>query len=346
MRPVGGKALTVGGSTAVAVFALAVVFPHVTGTGWGAVLEQFEVLSLAQVGLLVLVWLAGLCTYTVLMTASLPHLTMGQALTLNLSGSAVSNLVPFGGALGVGLNYAMARSWGFRRSSFVLFTTFTTLWNLVARLALPLLALVALVLGGGFTDERLTVAAETAAVLLAALLAVIAGALARERVARRLGELAQGATRRLLRRRHASRPVELTPAALEVRHRVNELLRSRWQRMSVGMVGYMGLQVLLLWLILHMLHSQLPLVAVFAGYAFERVLSLLVITPGGIGIAQTGAAAVLVALGGAPPVVAAGVLLFSGFTYFLEIPVGAAGGILWWRRHGRALRMDDRRAPV
>lgn len=332
------RVVQAGASAGLAVVVLAVVFPRIAGTGWSAVLEQLEVLSVAQLGLLVVVWLAGLCSYTVLMTASLPRLTFGQALTLNLTGSAVSNLVPFGGALGMGLNYAMARSWGFRRSNFALFTMFTTLWNLVAKLTLPLVALVALVVAGGLVDRQLTIVAEIAAAVLTVVLALLAGTLAHERVARVTGRCAQVVATRALRLARSPRQLDLAASVLEVRRRTNELLRSRWHRMSVGMAGYMGLQVLLLWLILHMLHSDLGLVAVFAGYAFERVLTLLVLTPGGVGIAQTGAVAVLVALGGSPPVVAAGVLLFSGFTFFLEIPVGAAGGVLWWRRHRRSTR--------
>ena len=333
----------IGISAVLAVFVLAVVFPHVAGTGWGAVLEQLEVLSIAQVGLLIAVWMAGLCSYAVLMTASLPSLTIAQALTLNLSGSAVSNLVPFGGALGMGLNYAMVRSWGFRRSSFALFTAFTTLWNLVAKLTLPLAALLGLVVAGGFVDHRLAVAAEVATGLLGVVILLTGGALVDERVAHRVGRLAAAAAARVGR---LSRFGDLTEQILDFRHRTNDLLRRRWQRMSLGMAGYMGLQVLLLWLILRMLHSGLPLIVVFAGYAFERALTLLVITPGGIGIAQTGAAAVLVTLGGSPATVAAGILLFSAFTYFIEIPVGAAGGLVWWRRHGRRLgRAPNQQAP-
>ena len=56
----------------------------------------------------------------------------------------------------------------------------------------------------------------------------------------------------------------------------------------------------------------------------------MVLTPGGVGVAQTGAAAVLIALGGDPVVIAAGVLLYSTFTFFLEIPVGGLVAARWW----------------
>jgi uncharacterized membrane protein YbhN (UPF0104 family) len=114
------------------------------------------------------------------------------------------------------------------------------------------------------------------------------------------------------------------------------LLRRRWHRMLLGMTIYAVLQATLLWLILHMLGSSLGIVYVFAGFSFGRLLTLLVVTPGGVGIAETGSAALLVALGGDAAVVAAGTLLFSAITFALEIPVGGLWGLLWWRRSSRA----------
>ena len=105
--------------------------------------------------------------------------------------------------------------------------------------------------------------------------------------------------------------------------------------MLLGMTTYAVLQATLLWLILHMLGSSLDLVYVFAGFSFGRLLTLLVVTPGGVGIAETGSAALLVALGGDAAVVAAGTLLFSAITFALEIPVGGVCGLLWWRRSTR-----------
>lgn len=285
--------------------------------------------------LLTAVWFAGIYAHTFLLTAALPELTRRQALTLNLSGSAVSNLVPFGGALGVGLGLAMARSWGFRSSAFALFTVLTNLWNVLAKLLLPLLAVLVLWLGHDLVGGRLATAALFGGLVLAGLAAVVIGSLASEAVARRLGVLLQRAACRLLRWARSSRQVQLTAALIELRHHTRALLGRRWQQMSAGVLAYVLLQGLLLGLILHMLHAGLGLEQVLAGFALERFLTLAVVTPGGVGIAQTGSAALLVALGGAPAQTAAGVLVYSLFVFALEIPVGAASG-LWWLRTRRA----------
>ena len=51
--------------------------------------------------------------------ASLPGLRHAQALNLNLTGSLVSNLLPFGGAAGVANTYGLTFSWGSGSCDFV-----------------------------------------------------------------------------------------------------------------------------------------------------------------------------------------------------------------------------------
>jgi uncharacterized membrane protein YbhN (UPF0104 family) len=314
---------------------LVLVLPMVTGADWAAVGHAMQILSPMQVGLLLTVWLLGLMAHTFVSTAALPDLTHRQALALNLSGSAVANLVPFGGALGAGLNYAMIRSWGHAAASFGPFAALTTMWNVLVRLALPLLALALLVAHGGLPTPGLTVAASIAGAVLLLVVVAVGAALSNDRAAALLARLTQAMVTRGLRLVRSPRRVDCGNAVLELRQRTADLLRHGWGRMLAGTAGYAVLQALLLWMILAMLGSSLGVVAVFAGFAFGRLLTLVVLTPGGVGIAETGMAALLVALGGDPATVAAATLLFSALTVALEIPVGGVCGLLWWRRSVR-----------
>ena len=123
---------------------------------------------------------------------------------------------------------------------------------------------------------------------------------------------------------------------LEFRDRVAGLVGERWPQLSLGTIGYGLLQALLLWACLEAVGAQLSPVVVLAAYAVDRVMSMVFLTPGGTGFAEAGTAAALVALGGAPAAMAAGVLLYRGFTFALEIPVGGVwlGGWLVARRRG------------
>jgi uncharacterized membrane protein YbhN (UPF0104 family) len=245
--------------------------------------------------------------------------------------------MPFGGAAGVAVGLAMTRSWGFRTSSYALSTLLTNLVNLLAKLVLPLLALAALGLSHHFISRELTIAAWTATVCLFVVIVLICAALAYEPVADRAGRILQAIAVGGARVCRIRRPITIHASLLEQRTHCRSLLVRRWPVMSAAIFGYVALQGLLLWMILRMLHAGLGPAEVFAGFALERFLSLALVTPAGVGIAQTGAAALLVALGGHQVETAAGVLLFSVFTFLIEIPIGSAAGLWWWSRQRRKI---------
>ena len=60
-----------------------------------------------------------------------------QALIVNVCGSSVGNLLPGGGAAGVAATYALCRSWGFSRRDISTSVIVSGVWNILARVALP-----------------------------------------------------------------------------------------------------------------------------------------------------------------------------------------------------------------
>ena len=324
-------------SVSLAVALLWLALPRVTGTRWSQIGTALAGLNAGDVVVLTAVWLAGLWCYTFMLTASLPGLTHTQAITVNTTGSAVSNLVPFGGAVGLALTLAMVRSWGFRSGVFALSAVVTGIWNVLGKLTLPLLGLLGLLASGDVATGRLADAAAVAAVLLAIALALLGGALASEGISVSIGRRAQATGQSVLRMVRSRRQLDWADAVPRQRRQVIGLVRSGWLPMSLGLIGFLGAQACLLYLILLMLGSTLGPFEVFAGFAFGRMLTIVVITPGGVGIAETGAAGLLTALGGDPAICASAVLLFSGFVFFLEFPAGAVGYLVWltrrsWRR--------------
>jgi uncharacterized membrane protein YbhN (UPF0104 family) len=312
------------------------VLPLLVGAPWAGVVQVASELTKRQVLLLVVIWFSGLWAHTFVLTAAMPRLTHRRALTLSLTGSAVSNLVPMGGALGIGLNYWMSRSWGFTKPAFTLYTFVTNLWDVMAKLSLPALALAALLLTGDVTHPQLANVAELALVLLGVLLLLVMTALSSERAAGFLGRMLTPPVQLVYRLFRSQRTVDLSQSVVEMRHESIGLLRRGWVQLSLGMLAYSALQALLLWSCLHMLGTTLTAPEIFAGYALERVLTLAMITPGGTGFVEVGITALLIAFGGDPVTTVAGVLIYRAFTFGLEIPVGGAGLVVWlWRRRGR-----------
>src|SRR5690349_20011244 len=277
-------------SGALGVVLLVIVLPRVTGARWSAIADVLGRLTATELAGLTAVWLAGLWCYTFPLTATLPGLRRPQALTVNVTGSAVSNLMPFGGAVGLDASFAILRSWGFAPSRVALSAVVTGVWNVLAKMVLPLLALVGLLLAGDVATGRLAVGAAVAAAALALALALFVGTLWSERVAAAVGRGAQRLGHGLLAAVRSPRRLVWSEAVPRWRHGILDLVRGGWVPLTLGLVGFLGAQALLLGLILHALGEDLSPAEVFAGYAFGRLLSTSVVPPGGIGVAEPGVA--------------------------------------------------------
>ncbi len=304
---------------------LVVVLPRVVGTTRAGIGAALGLVTLPEALVLTLLWAGGLLVHSFVLTAALPGLSRRRALTLNLTGSAVSNVLPFGGAAGMSTNYAMVRSWRFAPAAFASYTLVTNVWVVLLKLSLPAAALVVLMVARVPVSPSLRwwVGASVAGLVVVAgvLVAGLVSRRAAQAAARRLGLLVAGLTRVV------GRPADgdATEAGLLAsRDRVVEVVTARWPRLSLAMAGYGAAQALLLWGCLHAVGAGVPPAQALAGFAVERLMTLAVLTPGGAGVAEAGTAAALVLLGAPPAATAAGVLLYRGFTFALEIPVGGA----------------------
>jgi putative heme transporter len=65
---------------------------------------------------------ASLASYWFGICAVLPSLRLREAAAVNLSSNAVANTLPAGGALGMGVSWAMLSSWGVGTEEYVLYT--------------------------------------------------------------------------------------------------------------------------------------------------------------------------------------------------------------------------------
>ena len=133
-----------------------------------------------------------------------------------------------GGAAGIALNYKMARQWGYSGSQFATYTVVTNAWDVLAKLALPLVAVPALALlanaaVGPFLGPSLVVAASLA--LVAGLAAVV---LSRPRAADLVGRAADRVAATVLRVTGSTREVHVRTALVALQANCHEVVRARW----------------------------------------------------------------------------------------------------------------------
>jgi uncharacterized membrane protein YbhN (UPF0104 family) len=297
----------------------------VAGATWSDVLAALTALHARQVLTLTAIWLGGLGLYATVLSAALPGLGVRRSLLLNLSGSAVANVIPFGGAVATGLNWRMVRTWGHSNLSFATFCVLTNALDVATKLVLPMVAVIGLTVAAAHVPVALWVVASVcaAALLVAGVvqsLVLRSGTRAPESDAAPHG-------------RWSSLSRVLVPLHQTVL-RTRGLLVDRWGRLLPASIAYVAAQVALLVFSLRAVGLEAPLAVVLMAAAIERLSSLVPLTPGGAGFAEIGTIAWLVANGLDPVMVVAGVLVYRFFLIAMEVPLGGLllGAWAWFQR--------------
>lgn len=328
-------------SLAIVVGIFVGVMPRIAN--YGDVWETIRNMTRLEIGSLIVVGIWNLATYWFVLVAALPGLRLREAAVVNQASTAVSNTLPGGGAIGVGVTVAMLRSWGFSIASITRSAIVTGIWNNFVKLGMPVLALALLVVEGDVTPGRIL----AASIGVAALVAAVVGfglVLKSDRAARAVGTRFGRVVDRL--RRAIRRPplADWGERAARFRGETIGLLRHRWMSLTVAsVVSHVSLYIVLLVALRNVGVSQdeLSWIAVLAAFAFVRLVSALPVTPGGVGVVELGYAAVMtIGMDDATSAqVVAAILLFRAITYALPIPLGAASYMTW--RSNKSWRMSE-----
>jgi putative heme transporter len=303
--------------------------PHFAKTSWDEVFQVLHHVGWGAAGGMLALMLGGLWLYTFTLTGSLPGLSHGRALIVNVCGSSVGNLLPGGGAAGVAATYALCRSWGFGRRDISTSVIVSGVWNILARVALPVVGVVALLFGAGGLPRAVVRGGLAGAVVAVLLMALFVSVIVSERAATVVGRALDRVLRPLWRRSWAGRELTIDELVHDLRARITDVVRHGWISMTFGLVGLFGVYYVLFWFCLHAVGVQMSFGQIFAAYAVGRLLTAVGVTPGGVGVTESGTAAVLVAWGAPPAAALAGVVLFSVYTHLMEIPLGAIGWLAW-----------------
>lgn len=297
------------------------------GEVWEAIrsLTWLETLSL----LLAAGW--NILTYQFIILAALPGLTLLRAFVVGQISTAVSNTLPAGSAIGVGVTYTMFSSFGFSAGSIAIASVVTGLWNTFVKLGLPIIALAILTIGGS-SNPALQSAAVTGVAILAGAIVLLALILSSETVAGVAGDRLGTIVSRM------GRPFRLGPFTewgagfVKFRAQSIDLLRTRWIAITLAsLISHLSLFALLL---LSLRHMGVPAAAVsgpeaLAAFALVRLVTAVPITPGNLGIVEVGMSAALGLAGGEESLVVAAVLIYRALSYLLQVPMGLIAYIMW-----------------
>jgi uncharacterized protein (TIRG00374 family) len=257
----------------------------------------------------------------------------GPVITSQLASNAFGRVVPGGVAASGALQYAMlvragvpagAAASGMTASSLLLFGTL---------LALPVLALPAIV-GGVAIDPHLARAALAGAVLFVLMVVVGAASVAWDRPLALAGSAVQTIANRV---RPGRDPLTGVPERL-LRERdivVSVLGREWWEALLLA-AGRWLLDYLTLIAALYAIGASPRPSLVLLAFCAAQALGTLPLTPGGLGFVEAGLTGTLAlaGVGGGAAVVAT--LAYRLVSFWLPIPAGAAAAIVHRRRFGLA----------
>ena len=302
------------------------------------VVAALDAMTWMELGSLAVLACWNQITYALLEMSARPGLDFWQATTITMTSTAVANTLPGGAALGVGLQSSMYSSYGFASSDIAISLMTTGIWNTLVKLLMPIVAVALVALSGGRGGGMLAAALIGLAVVAGAVF-LFAGALRSDGGARRAGRVLQRIVApfyKLLRRRP---PEDLPATVASFRQRTVHLVRDRWAIITAtAVISHLSLFLVLLLALRHVgvSNAEVSWQSAFAAFAFVRLISVIPITPGGLGVVELGLTAALVAAGGAEAQVVAAILVFRALTFVFPIPLGLLTYGLW--RRGAAAR--------
>lgn len=300
-----------------------------------------------------------LAAYPIVLETVIRTLRYREAFVNHMTGTAITNSLPSGGAIALGLNYAMYLSWGLTPESVSAGMLAAGVWDWFGRISVPILAVLVVALTGDATTWMWILSIGGIAWVAFSVWLVLK-LTSSERAAAGIATWIDSVAKRIS--GWLSRPA---PAAKEAVMRFRDELRSVIRTRTLPLTGatllnhaaMAGLFVVSVYAV-GVTPSLIPVAWVIAAFALGRFLVMIPVSPGGLGLVDLGWIGLLT-LGwetsnpGIPAdtdLIAAGVLLFRALSLLPPIPVGMASWIFWrsnksWRQDWRTVRRGDPERP-
>jgi uncharacterized protein (TIRG00374 family) len=276
----------------------------------------------------------SLATVWALQRICLRRPAFGAVVLSQLAGNALSKIAPGGGAAGAALQYRMLVESGVPAAAAGSGLAAAGLLTFATLLALPVLTVPGFIAGLPVERGLVHAALLGAGVFIA--VAVVGGVLlASDRALMLVGRVVQGTRNRALSRRT---PLESLPEQLV--HERNVALRvigGRGREALVSAVLRWLLDYCALLLALAAVGAEPRASLVLLAYTAAQLLTMIPVTPGGLGFVEAGLTGLLVLAGVSAGDAAIATLAYRLVSYWLPLPVGALAA-LGHRSRTRGLR--------
>jgi uncharacterized membrane protein YbhN (UPF0104 family) len=344
-RQLASIALTV----AVVVIVFGFVIPQLTD--YRDVLDRISSIEPVEwVVLAVLaIWFLGAAT--IVWMTTLPTLRFGEGFVAQTTGTAINNSIPAGGAIAIPVQYVMFLSWGFTPGAVTSALLTAGVWDQLARLSLPVLAVAAVALTGEAV-WWMWVVSLGGVFVVAGVVWILTIVLRSETAARRAGEFLDRVTNKVL--GWVGRgPIDMVSATLQFRVNVTSVAADRWKLITLATVLNHAAMASLFLASLRAVgvsSDDVSTAWVILAFSLGRLLVVIPVSPGGLGLVDLGYIGLLTmgwGVGADAALLAAGVLLFRGLSFIPPIFAGLGSWVFWrWNRSWRQDWQVERRGEV
>ena len=257
----------------------------------------------------------------------------GPVVTSQLASNSFGRVVPGGVAAAGAMQYAMLVRGGVPPAAAASGMTASSLLVFGTLLALPLLALPAII-GGVAVDPHLTRAALAGAVLFVLMVAAGAASVIWDRPLVLVGRAAQTVYNRV--RRHHEPVTGLPERLLRERDIVIRVLGRQWWEALLLAAGRWVLDYLTLIAVLYALGAEPRPSLVLLAFCAAQLLGTMPLTPGGLGFVEAGLTGTLALAGVGAGAAVVATLAYRLVSFWLPIPAGAVAAVVHRRRYGIA----------
>jgi uncharacterized protein (TIRG00374 family) len=308
------------------------IFPKVAdySEAWSSI-QQMPTAYVVALGVATVV---NLAVYVWPMQAALPGLGYGPGFVVRQTSFAISNAVPAGGAVGLGVQYGMLDSYGFGAGAVASAIAIVSVFNVFATLVMPVVGVLAL-LASGVVNGTYVLIAVIGIVAIGVAVVAFTVVLRSERGARTVGGWADRLVNPLMRRLAHGRSVDLTGKILDFRSSVVGVMQTRWAQVTLSTLLLQFTSWAILVLALRGLEAGAGGVMVtwneaLAAFSFSRVASFIPVTPGGLGTVDAALTALLTGYGATSSQALAADLVWRAATWVPQVVLGVLT-FLWWR---------------
>ncbi len=252
--------------------------------------------------------------------------------TSQLSGNAISLIVPGGAAFGAATQFRMLAAAGSDPATSVAGLTAFSLLGIGGLLALPIFVLPAIVAGTPIANGLLHAAllGIVAFVLFAGFGALV---LTLDPALRWAGRVVQSTRNRL--KRKAEPMTGLQDRLVFERNRIRDVLGRRWKAAMLLSSGRLAFDFGTLLATIRATGARPNPSLVLLAYAVAGLLALIPITPGGLGIVEAGLSALLILAGVPAGDAVVATLAYRIISYWLPILVGPFAYLAFRLRYGK-----------